>query len=749
MTGDLRQDKDDRYRKVLSRPLLIPALLMYLVCLISFCSAEFIKPWVIILCFAMSFCLLFIFKLLLKQDIRSGILLLYFSIGLLLACLALYINVSINKELNGVPYALTVTRVARNLDGSIKLEAVTGSGVKVMVIPEGICDACEGCTIKISGDIEEPGGSRNPGQFSYASYLRRKGINYVCFADKVETIDYRHSPLSVLYEAVFSLRLKILEHLTEYDETQKALIAAVCLGDRSFIEDNVMYGFKMCDCSHILAVSGMHFAGFLFALPYIFKALGLGRRKAILVYILFVVTVGLITGFGESVTRAAVMSSCSFADRDRVSAMSLAVILMLLANPFAAVSTGFMMSFASCIAIVCLSEKTEALLRRIHFPKVLREAISPALCSSFGMIPFWDMTSYRLSPVLFIVQLLAGFICQFCCIFFVPCLITGISSPLSLMLYVLEKLMQKGTAIAVFASYPASMLKGLVLCIFFLAMLLLLPTCFAKRILFKPSVLLLAVITGFTVFKFINRPLATIVFADVGQGDCCLIMTGDKTCLIDGGIYEEGEQTVRDLLDYYGIDQVDYAFMSHWDTDHAAGLVALVRQNRIKALYTGFNGEDEDVSDFLTALELDESFLSGLCLTGKGDVFDLGYGVSLEVLYPEVNTGGGNEASLVMELNCGDLSVLYTGDIGFETEESLVNSGLVSDVDILKVAHHGSRFSTSDVFLDCVKPETAVISVGEDNFYGHPSGETLARLEARGIRVLRTDLMGAVIIEAR
>ena len=95
----------------------------------------------------------------------------------------------------------------------------------------------------------------------------------------------------------------------------------------------------------------------------------------------------------------------------------------------------------------------------------------------------------------------------------------------------------------------------------------------------------LYVSTSFSVFK---RTDCLVVFADVGQGDCCLIITSDKTCLIDAGTYKEGSSTVCDLLDYYGLYQVDYCIMSHWDSDHAGGVAALSDQGRIKSILTSY-----------------------------------------------------------------------------------------------------------------------------------------------------------------
>ena len=235
-------------------------------------------------------------------------------------------------------------------------------------------------------------------------------------------------------------------------------------------------------------------------------------------------------------------------------------------------------------------------------------------------------------------------------------------------------------------------------------------------------------------------------------------MTPSVTCLIDAGTYEEGASTVSDLLDYYGIYQVDVCIMSHWDVDHAGGIAALSVQGRTKSILTSYvPGEDDhdrDVADFFKATGLKEHeksvFLEQLDSLLAGDSIALSDTVKIDVLYPYNCSGGGNEESLVLMLNVAGkekTSVLFTGDIGKLTEDRLVADGASIDCDILKVAHHGSKYSSSQDFLDKASPQIAVISVGAHNFYGHPSPAALERLELAGCKVFRTDQEGAVILE--
>ena len=150
-------------------------------------------------------------------------------------------------------------------------------------------------------------------------------------------------------------------------------------------------------------------------------------------------------------------------------------------------------------------------------------------------------------------------------------------------------------------------------------------------------------------------------------------------------------------------------------------------------------GED-DSSGFIACLEP----------VSAGERIVLSDSVYLEALYPAEATGGGNDDSLVLMLHIEgneETKILFTGDIGFPSEELMVESGVDLDCDILKVAHHGSKYSSSREFIDACSPSVAVISVGRSNFYGHPSPETVERLENYGCEVFRTDDEGAVVME--
>ena len=264
-----------------------------------------------------------------------------------------------------------------------------------------------------------------------------------------------------------------------------------------------------------------------------------------------------------------------------------------------------------------------------------------------------------------------------------------------------------------------------------------------------------ALFTGYGILR--NHFRRELVFFYVGQGDGCLLHTESGTILMDFGSSSRtapGEDILIPGLRYYGITRVDLAVLSHTDIDHTNAVQELLEKGEDLGITTSaialaegtLPGENREY--LLAAAE--KSGTSVVWLSA-GDELALGKDVKLEVLYPgQGETGEGNDFSLVLMLSAADQHILFTGDIGAETEEKLCR--LLEDhphPDILKVAHHGSAYSSSEIFLKTVRKPgaVAIISCGRNNIYGHPASSTLQRLQDAGYRTLRTDRNGAVIVE--
>ncbi|MGM0575938.1 MAG: ComEC/Rec2 family competence protein [Myxococcota bacterium] len=235
-------------------------------------------------------------------------------------------------------------------------------------------------------------------------------------------------------------------------------------------------------------------------------------------------------------------------------------------------------------------------------------------------------------------------------------------------------------------------------------------------------------------------------FVDVGQGDAALVVSPEgKTVLVDAGP-RGADDEVLEVLGREDVDRLDLAVGTHAHADHIGGMREVLQ--RVRARFFMDPGWDHGSATYSKLLAALERLGIPVRLARAGRTVDIGGGATFTILAPEEplltdTRSDVNANSVVARLEWGEVSVLFTGDAEGVTERRLLKSGGELNSTILKVAHHGSRHSTSARFLRKVSPEAAVISCG-DNSYGHPTDELLSRLEQRDLPVWRTDRHGTV-----
>ena len=257
-----------------------------------------------------------------------------------------------------------------------------------------------------------------------------------------------------------------------------------------------------------------------------------------------------------------------------------------------------------------------------------------------------------------------------------------------------------------------------------------------------------------------KRPMLRVTFLDVGQGDSEVIETpGGRVVVIDGGGHpgtderwgdDPGSRVVVPYLRSRGISSVDLLVPTHPDDDHVQGLNAVVETlNVTAALDGGYPGVSEPYTRLIAALHRKRI---PIYVARRGQRIDLGDGARLEILNPPAHALIGahsatNDNSIVLRLVYGHARFLFTGDAEAEAEKEMRTHCPDLSAEVLKVGHHGSRWSSGDGFLDRVHPSVAILSCGANNTYGHPHAELLDRLDARRARIFRTDRQGAVTVE--
>jgi len=270
--------------------------------------------------------------------------------------------------------------------------------------------------------------------------------------------------------------------------------------------------------------------------------------------------------------------------------------------------------------------------------------------------------------------------------------------------------------------------------------------------------ILLCILSYLSYQIFVEVKPLQVVFLDVGQGDSILIQKGTRQILIDGG--PSGKVEMAKLGKYlpYFDRQIEIVIATHPDKDHIAGLVEAARNYKIGKVLT--TAAEKDTQVFKEWREVLDYNKVETLEAWRGTEIEFGEKAKMKIIHPsekvDPSVGEANDKSIVARLDYGENSFLFTGDIESGAEKEILESLPAGgggeeniDVDVLKVAHHGSKYSSSEAFLEATSPREAVISVGKNNSYGHPAEVVLNALKSRNIEILRTDEIGDIIFECK
>ncbi len=240
----------------------------------------------------------------------------------------------------------------------------------------------------------------------------------------------------------------------------------------------------------------------------------------------------------------------------------------------------------------------------------------------------------------------------------------------------------------------------------------------------------------------------TVIFKDVGQGDCTVIYSRGRTAIIDTGTPESAHSLCKDLK-HLGINEIDALVLTHFHDDHFGGSTELSENFIFKNLIIPDISATDENTDVITELKKSVLAEDGEVYTAEtGMNFKVG-NFTITIIGYYKDSSDENDKSLCLMAENSSKKILFTGDATSATETLLIKDGINIDCDILKVGHHGSKNSSCEIFLEKCSPEFSVISSGKDNLYSHPNEETLERLENIKTEILRTDNSGDISFEVK
>lgn len=620
-------------------------------------------------------------------------------------------------------------------------------------------DYIPGYMVKICGKIYVPDGRRNPNCFDYRLYLKSIGITHTMTADKIKILDKKDTLSGKLY-LLKELYTKEMEE--SIGKEAAGLVKGVIFGEKEGISEDVIEEFQRNGTAHILAVSGLHI-GMIYG---IVSAVWRWRKGKI--YFIFVSAFlccyCILASFSPSVVRAVFMIEMHIASKlmhrryDMSSAAFLTAMLMVWKNPVQIFNAGFQMSFLAVLTLSVI----------LPFIKSVYGGIfAVSLSVQIGLFPYtMYMFNYISAASVFVnvpIIFFTGIMVPLCLAALPASLVCGpifeiISKPLYGICCMIQN-MNSAVCIEGVTSFDTVSPGRIFMALFYIGVLVFLSEE-GRLIIIRQGrkavfVMILACIVFSVFFGHVTKSgfeNASVIFVDVGQGDCMHFRTSDgRNYLIDGGgkkDYNVGKKVLKPYLLKNGVKKIDGVFVTHLHQDHYKGIAELCREGMVDKLFL-YEGNRE----YEKSIVKDTGILKeNIFYLKEGDIVKVGNDAAVRVMWPEpakindenIRSDDENETSLILKVYVGSMSFMMTGDVDSDCHDRLAerySSELSSD--ILKVAHHGSKYSYSEDFTKFLSPCYAVFQVGE-NIYGHPDEEVLRKYEERGIKVYRNDEDGAV-----
>ena len=658
---------------------------------------------------------------------------------------------------------------------------------------EGVPEPEIGSLVILKGTLKNFQQPTNPGQFNAPFYYQILRISFRLDRAEIQVKSDKYYKIS---EGLYQLRRKAGSKIDALlPEQEASVMKTMLLGEKGILDEEIKGLYQRNGIAHILAISGLHISMIGMGFYQLLRKAGLKIKTSAILASIVIILYGMMTGFAVSAIRAIVMFLLQMLAQilgrtyDRITALAVAAVLVLVEQPLYLFHSGFQFSFLCVLGISLILP----VLGNVRKGRKLLEGIAmmavtlPVYLGVFYQIPVYSMfLNFIVLPMMSIlmgagiVMVLASFMW------------TGLGIPAAWLitgiLMVYEKLALFTERLPNHYWTPGCPAKWqLAVYVAVLIVVAALGRTRRKTVLYQKDCIHRRgkcekwistygipvgicwglILLGAVILAWHFRPELQVTVLDVGQGDCIFLQTEDGTSyLTDGGsssISKVGKYRMIPFLKYQGASQIKAVFVSHADSDHCNGIAELLEQAELEGIMVDNlvlpdladecrSSGYEELVDLAGQNEVTVQFLH------EGQQFQDG-----ELLFQCLHPSKGyraedlNETSMVLLVTYKEFSMLLTGDVQGAGEEHLtqelkawkgpgVTDHAETELTILKVAHHGSKNSTSEEFLEAANPKLAIISCGEGNRYGHPHEETLERLEKADIPRFCTKDYGAITV---
>lgn len=593
---------------------------------------------------------------------------------------------------------------------------------KLIIYYKDAIDIGYGDTILVYGKLNEYKDNTIFNLFNYKKYYRYRKIYYSVYANSINVTKKNTNVINDFKNA-------IIKEIKNIDKSGKYILAFM-LQEKYMIDNDVLKVYQRNGISHLFSISGMHISLFSGVIYYLVKKISYNNYFNSILVVIFLLVYLIMLDYPVSAIRAIFSFSLNRINRlfrfniKKLDIMFLILSIMLIINPYYVFYTSFIFSYVISFFISLFSKE----IRSSKHKKLYLFYI--CFISSLPLV-IYNYYSFNVVSILLnviYVPLVSFIIFPF----LILCLIFPI---LDNVLYMFIMLLEKSNLFI--NDYLGEVINISVLkpSIYFIIIYYIILILYKK---YKKLIwgLIFSVILVKYSYLFDNR--LSVVYFDVGQGDSTFITYKNESILID-----TGSDSYSDILLYMksvGRYVLDYLIISHGDSDHAGGVIDIL--NNIKVNNVIINkGNYSDL----------EKDIIRLCYKKRINIKnDVGYIDIINTRMYFLDTGlynDENDNSNVIYFNYNGYKFLFMGDAGTKKEEDLLNKYNIGEIDFLKVGHHGSNTSSSKYFIDSINPRYSIISVGENNRYGHPKKEVLDVLE--GSKIYRTDIDGSIMFRIK
>ncbi len=585
----------------------------------------------------------------------------------------------------------------------------------------------------VEGTLEIPKNNTVPNTFNYKKYLKYKKINYILKIDSLK----KYSSNKNIFLKIKNYLYKRISNI-KYNEYLYAFI----LGKSSYLGEEEYENYKINGVTHLFALSGLHVSMFSLILLKLLKRLKFNEKVSFVVTSLFLLFFSFVASFTPSILRAVIFFILSNINKiyyffvKPKNILYLTFIILVIINPFYIFNIGFILSFTITFFILLFNEYNSV-------KSGIKSILIISLLSFLSSLPIIINMSYEINIVSSINN-----------IFFIP-FVTNIVFPISIISVIIPKVSYILNILTTVMEYVSNISSNIVNITIYFPYFnkILLVFYYLFLILFiklkkKKYVLLIFLILLFLKIKPLFNRDTILYFLDIGQGDSLLIRTkNNKSIMVDTGgsitykrekwelknrNFDIEKSTIIPFIKSIGINKIDYLFLTHGDADHCGNSKSLIDNFSVKKVYLN-KGKINNCEKKTNGNILYDDYLK----IDNVEIYSLNNGE-----YSDENS-----LSMVLLLIIENYKILLMGDAPKKVEEEIIDKYALDNIDILKVGHHGSNTSSSEKFINHIKPKYSIISVGKNNKFGHPKKSVLDTLSDS--KIYRTDEDGSIMFRIK